>query len=111
MIVELGRMLKPLQRPLEERMADWDRYMLQTYDLGRDEYDKLVVAQCGRCAICGSAGRELFIDHDHHTKRVRGLLCLHCNTGLGKLGDSIESIIAALSYLLEAELGVETTSN
>ena len=38
-----------------------------------------------RCAICGEYSRVLCLDHDHVTKKPRGLLCCGCNTALGKL--------------------------
>jgi ssDNA-binding Zn-finger/Zn-ribbon topoisomerase 1 len=50
------------------------------------------------CAICGS-DRNLVIDHDHKTGIIRGVLCHPCNTGLGKLGDSIEGLRRAIAYL------------
>lgn len=40
------------------------------------------------------------IDHDHVTKQVRGVLCLTCNTGIGKLKDSPDLLLAARNYLL-----------
>jgi hypothetical protein len=42
-------------------------------------------------------------DHDHNTKKFRGWLCKPCNTGLGGIGDNLESIKRAERYLLEAE--------
>ena len=52
------------------------------YGLTIEQYDGLKVAQGGGCAMCGKVGR-LFIDHDHKTGRVRGLLCPGCNGALG----------------------------
>lgn len=60
--------------------------------------------QGGRCGICNSPEAEcsrkrLFVDHDHETSRVRGLLCHKCNTGLAMLGDSESAVHAADMYL------------
>jgi hypothetical protein len=48
------------------------------------EYDRLLAAQGGGCAICGNPPktRRLHVDHDHKTGRVRGLLCHRCNRAL-----------------------------
>lgn len=42
----------------------------------------------GGCYICHTDG-ALFVDHDHTTNRIRGLLCGRCNVALGWLDDSI----------------------
>jgi hypothetical protein len=46
-----------------------------------DEYARLLKAQGGGCAICGTKPktRRLHVDHDHKTGEVRGLLCHRCN--------------------------------
>ncbi len=78
------------------------------YGLPVEGYAEMYEAQDGLCAICG--GEEvrvskdglhwlLAVDHDHETDEVRGLLCNSCNTGLGLLGDDIETLRAAIEYL------------
>jgi hypothetical protein len=52
-----------------------------------------------RCAICGRADGMMVVDHDHHTKKLRGLLCQSCNTAIGLLGESPDRFASALSYL------------
>ena len=42
---------------------------------------------------------KLVFDHDHKTLEHRGWLCHPCNQGLGLLGDDIQSIRKALTYL------------
>ena len=66
----------------------------------QEYYDAQIAAQKGLCAICqiklnGSA----HADHDHETKRTRGVLCEKCNRGLGHFNDSIEILSAAVQYL------------
>lgn len=68
------------------------------------DYDKMYDDQNGCCAICGKSPegqryKKLYVDHDHRTNKVRGLLCMECNFGLGKFGDSIEVLEAALAYV------------
>ncbi|MAE82696.1 MAG: hypothetical protein CMB80_08180 [Flammeovirgaceae bacterium] len=40
-------------------------------------------------------------DHEHGKIKFRGWICKPCNTGLGKIGDSPETVIKVLYYLLE----------
>jgi hypothetical protein len=73
------------------------------------------------CECCGNAqnriqnGRPhgLHLDHDHATGVFRGWLCNACNLGIGKLGDTIESLEHALTYLRRAaaEASVGHTSH
>lgn len=54
----------------------------------------------GVCDCCGEiAVRGLVFDHDHARDLFRGFLCYSCNTGIGKLGDTIEGLTKALNYL------------
>lgn len=39
------------------------------------------------------------LDHCHETGEFRGWLCKKCNTGLGNLGDNLESLERAVTYL------------
>ena len=64
------------------------------------EYDALLAAQGGGCAICGNAPktRRLHVDHDHKTGKVRGLLCHRCNRALPNWVDVVW-LYAAREYL------------
>jgi len=43
--------------------------------------------------------KKLFVDHDHKTKIVRGLLCRKCNIGLDYFKDNIISLQRVIKYL------------
>lgn len=74
------------------------------YGVTLEDYDRMAEAQGHKCAICHSTdprgnGSRFAVDHDHKTGKVRGLLCGPCNMGIGKLGDDIALLTAAIEYL------------
>lgn len=69
------------------------------YGISRDDYRDLVVGQAGRCLICGLVPDVLYVDHDHTTGKIRGLLCNRCNAGIGFLGDDADRVKVAHRYL------------
>ena len=72
----------------------------QQYGITFEEFSALLDAQEGRCAICRDEFEgEPMVDHDHVTRKVRGLLCKHCNTGLGMFRDSPSFLRGAAIYL------------
>ena len=75
------------------------------YGIDITEYDKLFKQQHGKCAICGKppARTKLGIDHNHNTKKVRGLLCNKCNRALGYFDDSIQILQKAVKYMKKYE--------
>lgn len=79
------------------------RYLRQ-YGITVEDYDRMLAAQGGGCAICGGTdpqrNRKWFcVDHDHETGVVRGLLCMNCNDGLGRFADDPAQLRAAAAYL------------
>ena len=72
-------------------------------NLSTFDYAKLLVEQNNSCAICGIEAtelkRELSVDHNHETNKIRGLLCHHCNIGLGNFRDSTTLLSVAIEYL------------
>lgn len=72
--------------------------LVRLYGLSPEEYKDLRVAQGGRCAICREVKSKLVVDHCHESGRVRALLCIGCNVGLGhyeKIRDRAEAYLAA----------------
>jgi hypothetical protein len=72
----------------------------------QERFDAAWKSQRGRCAICsvpmveqGRGSNAVHSDHDHETGTVRGLLCAHCNRGLGSFSDSPDILRLAALYL------------
>ena len=70
------------------------------YGLDWNEYLNLIKKFNNKCGICGGEDSiNLSIDHDHKTKKIRGLLCNNCNNGLGRFKDSTSLLKKAIEYL------------
>lgn len=73
------------------------------YNLEPQHKQALLDAQSNACAICryefGQKMGDMKVDHDHATGKVRGLLCDHCNRGLGFFRDNQDNLKTAISYL------------
>ena len=50
---------------------------------GQEGYDYLFNIQEGKCKLCGIKSTKFVHDHCHKTGKVRGLVCLPCNTAIG----------------------------
>lgn len=85
------------------------RGLKRKYGVTPEEYDAMAEAQGQVCAICRNpetrinpkthAPQALAVDHCHKSKKVRGLLCWQCNTGLGKVKDSVALLGEMIAYL------------
>jgi len=75
------------------------------YKITLEEYNRILAVQNGVCILCGkrtaykNKGRNLFIDHDHKTNRIRGLLCSRCNTMVGHI--ELVGLEKIIQYLLK----------
>lgn len=78
-------------------------HLKRKYNLDIDVYNKMLQNQDNKCCICqyefGQKDGDVYVDHCHTTKKVRGLLCQHCNSGLGYFRDSKNNLAKAIEYL------------
>jgi hypothetical protein len=93
----------PEKELARQRRADLKR----NYGVTIQQYDEVLAAQSGVCAICrqpestlrkGTLMR-LSMDHDHHTGMNRGALCNRCNRAIGLIGDDVVLARALVDYL------------
>lgn len=85
----------------EVKVRDHRRRKENQFGLQPGQYDEMLEAQGGTCAICKRLPEKirLHVDHCHTTGDVRGLLCYSCNTGLGVFRDDPEVLSEAIRYL------------
>lgn len=80
-------------------------YLRLRYGITLEDYEAMLTAQGGGCAICGNTenvggnGRWLSVDHDHALGHIRGLLCGACNIALGQMRDRPDLLRRAATYL------------
>lgn len=78
-------------------------HLSKKYNITIEQYDSMLKSQDKKCSICenkfNDKSKRFAVDHCHTTGKIRGLLCFHCNTGIGKLKDSVELLEKAIIYL------------
>jgi len=73
------------------------------YNLSYENLLSMWDVQDGKCAICGEEFKnssDAFVDHNHETNEIRGLLCRQCNLGIGFFKDNSELTMNATKYLV-----------
>jgi Autographiviridae endonuclease VII len=73
------------------------------YGIDLLEYERLLELQGGGCGVCGISvnglSKNLGVDHDHTTGRLRGILCTPCNRQLGIVESKLIEWAPFLQYL------------
>ena len=111
------------QRRVQAKQLEWSRankerkwrigrrnLLKKRYGLTPEQFDALWESQGGTCAICHESPQyfagiakphrlPLYVDHDHLTGTVRGLLCWNCNIAIGHFKDDVDRLEAAINYL------------
>lgn len=101
------------QQSRDRRVADPDYFrnfdLQRTFGISLEQYTEILLAQKGVCAICerpetatrNGKLKALAVDHDHAADGhgIRALLCVECNTGLGKFKDDPALLRRAADYL------------
>ena len=73
----------------------------RVYGISVEELNTMIEQQGNRCAICDNEmipGKR-HLDHDHVSGKVRAVLCMKCNRGLGFFKDSLDLLHKAAAYL------------
>jgi hypothetical protein len=89
-------------RRIYDQKHNRSRFLRRRYRLTPAQYEIMLTAQNGLCAICKQRnpdGTPLAVDHCHQTGKNRGLLCRLCNAAIGMLKDSPAVLYRAIEYL------------
>jgi hypothetical protein len=93
----------------EVRDREKNNYLLRKYGITLTKYIEMLQDQNNSCAICKKDRlhfkRDFAVDHNHSTKRVRALLCFHCNK-VKVSKHTIETAKMVLDYLLKYDVPV-----
>lgn len=85
-----------------------NNHLKRAYKITAEQYDSMLRAQNGVCAICekqetlldtrSNEVKNLCVDHCHKTGKVRGLLCAKCNKAFGLVNEDLTTLERMQSY-------------
>lgn len=84
-----------------------DRYYKKYYGISLQEFEEKFLQQDCKCAICevlldiDEDSRKAHLDHCHESGKIRGILCVNCNQGIGSMKENIFILNKAIMYLEE----------
>jgi len=88
-----------LTKDWQKRNPDKVKYYSRTrdlrrYGLERSDFENMLDLQEGKCNVCLKEFLSTpCVEHCHKTKKVRGLVCKHCNTSLAWFEKNKERIM------------------
>lgn len=99
--LERARATRRARAPLiRERTRD--QHLRRTFGMSLEDYEALLAAQGGVCAICLDApkpGESFHVDHHDERGGVRSILCVRCNNALGQFREDVVVAERAVDYL------------
>lgn len=80
------------------------KYLTKKYGITEEQYNAQLKKQKDSCALCGkhksNFSYSLHQDHNHKTKKNRGIVCYYCNKfRIGR--HDLESAEAIYAYMVE----------
>ena len=95
----------------KNRMKRIKKWYFDNYKVDLEDIVSMYNKQNKKCLICGCkmvinkgcVAERTCLDHDHIPKKIRGLLCINCNIGLGCFKDSPHLLMSAFNYLKKHE--------
>lgn len=91
--------LRRMSDPDAARKKSREKKLKHYYGITSEEYNAMFEKQEHRCACCRDLVKNPHVDHDHDTAKVRGLLCINCNSMLGYALDNPKRLELGIKYL------------
>ena len=87
-------------------------HLRSSYGIDQGTFLEMMEWQHNKCLICHTTlrldgpnnGNRACIDHDHATKKIRGILCYPCNVAIGFLHDNPAVMVNAANYVMGYDL-------
>lgn len=71
------------------------------YGITLEEYDNLFIEAGNTCKICGRSHLKMVLDHCHTTGKIRGIICTNCNTAMGLIAESVDTLDKMKEYVID----------
>ena len=91
------------KNPDKAKLINKKTTLKNRYGISLEKFEEMLSLQNNACAICSktiSEPGDSYVDHCHNTGKIRKILCINCNSGLGQFKDSPEILKKAYEYLL-----------
>ena len=98
-------------KTIASKIRNKDTRLRREYNITYEEYLNMLLRHNHSCAICKRDFKDnildrkhmSYIDHNHNTNKVRGLLCINCNSLIGNCKEDVRILEYAISYLRKWE--------
>ena len=94
------KQLSRKRNPIRDKDNDYRR----KYGISFEGVKQMYVNQNGQCALCSyrfNKRKDIHVDHNHTTGKVRGLLCMKCNIQIGYI-EKAEPVLGKITEYLQA---------
>ncbi len=97
------RKIRYQQYTNEQKLRIREQSLKKLYGITLSQYNQMFEDQNGLCPGCKKHqiefSKALTVDHDHETKKVRGLLCSGCNLAIGNIKENPHTLHNLADYL------------
>lgn len=90
------------RNPEKRKLVSRNFHLKYEFGISVDIWEQMFSTQGKMCAICKCTkprGGRWAVDHCHKTGKIRAILCMICNTGVGKFNDDPVLLRTAADYL------------